>query len=170
MATSFNYKLISNLSKKRKEGGFTLIELLVVVIIIGVLAAVALPNLLGQVGKARETELKNAVGTINRSQQAYHFERQVFAENTDQLGVKIPEQYMTAPPTIAGGGSADLATVLTTNADFAKDGTRAYSGAISFNSTDGTYEQIVCQSDEIVDAITAPADATACPGSSAEVK
>ena len=68
-------------SKKNGEEGFTLIELLVVVIIIGVLAAVALPNLLNQVGKARETELKNAAGTVNRSQQAYHFERQVFADN-----------------------------------------------------------------------------------------
>ena len=82
-------------SKKNGDEGFTLIELLVVVIIIGVLAAVALPSLLGQVGKARETELKNAAGTVNRAQQAYHFEKQVFAPHLTLLGVTVPVNYIT---------------------------------------------------------------------------
>ena len=43
-------------------------------IIILIMVAIALPCNLSQVGRARESEGKNAVGTINRSQQAYHFE------------------------------------------------------------------------------------------------
>ena len=78
MNNVFTAKLLQTLNNKKGEKGFTLIELLVVVIIIGVLAAVALPNLLGQVGKARESEAKTALGALNRGQQAYHLEASQF--------------------------------------------------------------------------------------------
>ncbi|MEJ1933675.1 type IV pilin-like G/H family protein, partial [Nostoc sp. NIES-2111] len=87
-------KFLSHLSnrKKREEEGFTLIELLVVVIIIGVLAAIALPSLLGQVNKAKQAEPKNNVGTINRAQQAYFLEYQGFAKDMSTLQVGVKSQ------------------------------------------------------------------------------
>ncbi|MBD2253138.1 type IV pilin-like G/H family protein [Nostoc parmelioides] len=89
-------KFLSHLSnrKNREEEGFTLIELLVVVIIIGVLAAIALPSLLGQVNKAKQSEARNYVGTANRSQQAFYLEYQRFATDLSELqvGIRTPSE------------------------------------------------------------------------------
>jgi type IV pilus assembly protein PilA len=50
--------------RAQDEKGFTLIELLVVILIIGILAAIALPAFLSQRGKAQDTDAKSKARTV----------------------------------------------------------------------------------------------------------
>ncbi len=59
-------------ARENDEGGFTLIELLVVMIIIGILAAIAIPAFLNQKQKARDTSAKSDVTTIGKELAAYY--------------------------------------------------------------------------------------------------
>ena len=53
------------------EKGFTLIELLVVILIIGILAAIAIPAFLSQTSKANDSAAKTQVGTLQTTMEAY---------------------------------------------------------------------------------------------------
>ncbi|BAY47607.1 general secretion pathway protein H [Scytonema sp. HK-05] len=128
------------LQKKQEEQGFTLIELLVVIIIIGILSAIALPSFLNQANKAKQTEAKTYIGSMNRAQQTYYLENGTFASNTefDKLGLGIATtttnyNYAILPETGA-------TTTATNQAQPRTDGIKAYIGGVKLGNVTGTNE------------------------------
>ncbi|AOY84782.1 type IV pilin-like G/H family protein [Moorena producens JHB] len=162
MKTELKVKLLQHLSQKKQDEGFTLIELLVVIIIIGILSAIALPSFLNQANKAKQSEAKTYVGSMNRSQQAYYLENNAFANN-DQFGElglgisTITDNYLYG----INGGGTDTENVAN-YADQRKKGTetkddesalKAYHGITSVGEISDTSETttlaVLCEAKKV---------------------
>ena len=73
--------MLSKLRKNRK--GFTLIELMIVVAIIGILAAIAIPNFLKFQAKSRTTEARTNLGAIFTGETSYYGESNTYGDFTN---------------------------------------------------------------------------------------
>ncbi len=76
----------------RNKRGFTLIELLVVVLIIGILAAVAVPQYQKAVAKTRTTEAITMLKTLIQAEEAYFLANGEYTDNLDSLDVDVPTE------------------------------------------------------------------------------
>ena len=79
----------SNKSKTSCKRGFTLIELLVVVLIIGILAAVAVPQYKMAVEKARATEIITQLKALAVAERAYFLSSGEYTDNVNELDISF---------------------------------------------------------------------------------
>lgn len=138
-------------SKTGQDEGFTLIELLVTTIIIGILAAVSIPIFTSQVGKSRESELLTLMGSMARSQQAYHYVYGEFALTLNQLQADsgpISSKYYDVD-NITGDQNKVKIKAIPFNAT--KDAVRNYAIGVYFEN--GAYYRSTCQGSNIGDDV-----------------
>src|SRR5437879_12193322 len=98
------------------DRGFTLIELMIVVAIIGILAAIAIPNFMTYQAKARQSKAKVNLGGIFTTATSYFAENNTFSVATgDTLGYK-PAGSSKNMLYYGGTGNANTSTPALTSA------------------------------------------------------
>ncbi|MBD2037403.1 type IV pilin-like G/H family protein [Leptolyngbya sp. FACHB-321] len=142
MKSEFKAKFLSHLIQKKEAQGFTLIELLVVIIIIGILSAIALPSFLNQANKAKQSEAKTYVGSMNRAQQAYYLEKNAFAAQTDfgNLGLGVATQTTNYKYGITGGGGTSSQVTNWADTVLPKAPLKTYAGGVAVGTVAATSE------------------------------
>jgi prepilin-type N-terminal cleavage/methylation domain-containing protein len=90
--------------------GFTLIELLIVVVIIGILAAVAVPKFTATKGRAYAASLKGDLRNLASAQEAYFFLHAAYSTDTAALNFKTTNGVQLTIVGATAGGWAAIAT------------------------------------------------------------
>ena len=141
-------------SMEEREGGFTLIELLVVIIIIGILAAIAIPVFLNQRKKAVDASMKSDARTVANEEETYYTDFQSYkpfgpSTATATVGADVvtlsPGNAVTVTLNTAGLAYCIMATNL-------KSTTASASAGIVYISSKGGLQ---------------PSATTVCPGAGA---
>ena len=101
-------------AQEKNEGGFTLIELLVVMIIIGILAAIAIPVFLNQRKKAQDSAAKADISTVGKEVATYYVDGVGTTASGAMAVTNVSGRYVlnvtaaAGPPLVAAVASQDL--------------------------------------------------------------
>lgn len=101
---------MNRMRKRNNQKGFTMIELMVVVVIVGILAAIAIPIYGKYVKQARTTEATGRMGEIITASKAWAQERQAWptqSEFASGTGILDPTETENFTYAITSGGGSD---------------------------------------------------------------
>jgi len=106
--------------------GFTLVEVLIVVIIIGILAAIGIPQFAASIEKAKGGEARAGLGNIQTGEKVYYAENEKYTDTIAILDITLAPKYWTfsiattattytATATRSGTGTTAGQTIIMTN-------------------------------------------------------
>lgn len=93
-----------------RKQGFTLIELLIVVVIIGILAAIAVPKFAATKGKANAAALRADLRNLASAQEAYFYEHAFYSMDTVALKHRASRGVVLTITGATGAGWSAIAT------------------------------------------------------------
>ena len=82
-------------STRKRFNGFSLMEVMIVVVIIGILAALAYPNLEKYLKRARQTEAKTNISAIYTAQKIYFTLHQSYTKDINELDLSLAQGLYT---------------------------------------------------------------------------
>ncbi|HEX8522839.1 MAG TPA: prepilin-type N-terminal cleavage/methylation domain-containing protein [Tepidisphaeraceae bacterium] len=123
--------------------GFTLVELAVVIIIIGVLAAFAVPRFLDAVERSKAAESFNYLSAVRAAQERYQTRQGTYADDITKLDIQMsaPKYFSVGTPAAGTSGSLEDSWTLTLTRAGAAGGYGTYKVVFTdqgFDSTNST--------------------------------
>lgn len=95
------------MERAHRASGFTLVELLIVVVVIGILAAMAIPRFQSTKGKAYLASLKSDLKNLSTAEESFFYEHRTYSTDIDSLkAVASPGDVLTIVNATASGWSA----------------------------------------------------------------
>jgi prepilin-type N-terminal cleavage/methylation domain-containing protein len=129
---------MNSVLRSRGRKGFTLVELAVVIIIIGVLAAFAVPRFLDSVERSKAAEAYNYLAAVRAAQERFQVRQGTYADDITELDIQMPAPKYFSVGTPAAGASGDLEDSWTLT--LTRSGAAGGYGAYTVTFTDQGYD------------------------------
>ena len=126
--------------RSRGRKGFTLVELAVVIIIIGILAAFAVPRFLDSVERSKAGEALNYLSAVRSAQERYQVRQGTYAADLTDLDIQMPtpKYFSVGTPDKGGTGSLEDSWTLTLTRAGSAGGYGAYTVVFTDQGYDAT--------------------------------